>query len=145
MQRRALVAIAFTLVAAVACSGENYRREAKPVDGPEDVAVPKDPAKTAAALARVERALRAPTTRPIEVARLSRDQQNAYRALGAHPQWLDDVVARLPADLQSIVTANAQAGRDLEELGGEGRPPRALPDWQIVSPLAGGKPCPYYG
>src|SRR5215211_3117431 len=145
MRRRALVAIAFALVAAVACSGENYRREAKPVDGPEDVAVPDDPAETAAALARVEGALRAPTTRPTEVARLSRDQQNAYRALGAHPQWLDDVVARLPADVQSIVTANAQAGRDLEELGGEGPPPRALPDWQIVSPLPAETLRAYYG
>src|ERR671910_139273 len=145
MRRRALVAIAFALVAAVACSGENYRREAKPVDGPEDVAVPNDPAETAAALARVEGALRAPTTRPTEVARLSRDQQNAYRALGAHPQWLDDVVARLPADVQSIVTANAQAGRDLQELGGEGPPPRALPDWQIVSPLPAETLRAYYG
>jgi hypothetical protein len=151
MRRRASVAIALALalplafVAAVACSGENYRREAKPVDGPEHIAVPNDPAKTAAALARVERALRAPTARPTEVARLSRDQQNAYRALGAHPQWLDDVVDRLPADVQPIVTANAQAGRDLEELGGEGPPPRALPDWQIVSPLPAETLRAYYG
>ena len=147
--RRALVAIVFAialaLVAAVACSGENYRREAKPADKSEDIVVPNDPTEAAAALARVERALRAPTTRRTEVARLSREQQNAYRALGAHPQWLDDVVARLPADVQSIVTANAHAGRDLKELGGEGRPPRALPDWQIVSPLRAETLRAYYG
>jgi hypothetical protein len=66
--------------------------------------------------------------------RLGREQQNAYRALSTHPRWLEDVVARLPTDVQSIVTANERAGRDLAALGGEGPRPRQLPDWNIVSP-----------
>src|SRR5207248_8358261 len=63
------------------------------------------------------------------------EQQNAYRALSAHPHWLKDVVARLPGDVKPIVTTNERAGRDLAALGGEGPRPRHLPDWHIVSPL----------
>jgi hypothetical protein len=136
--RRAALVLA--LAVAVGCSavgggtGAGRGRETKPVNGPEGIAVPRNPAQTAASLARVERALRAPKTRPTEINRLGWEQQNAYRALGTHPRWLENVVARLPVDLQPIVTANERAGRDLETLGGEGPPPRHLPDWHIVSP-----------
>jgi hypothetical protein len=133
--RRAALVLA--LAVAVGCSGGSDGgpgREAKPVSGPEDVAVPRNPAQTAASLARIERALRAPKTRPAEINRLGWEQQNAYRALSTHPRWLEDVVARLPADVQPIVTANQRAGRDLEALGGEGPPPQHLPDWHIVPP-----------
>src|SRR5207342_2016633 len=99
-----------------------------------DVAVPNNPAQTAASLARVERALRAPKTRPAAVNRLAWEQQNAYRALSAHPHWLEDVVAHLPADVQPIVIANERAESDLQALGGDGQRPRHLPDWNIVSP-----------
>jgi hypothetical protein len=129
--RRAALVLA--LAVTVGCSGGRGGGERKPVNG-DDIAVPKNPAQTAAALGRVERALRAPTTRPAEINRLGREQQNAYRALSTHPRWLEDVVARLPTDVQSIVTANERAGRDLAALGGEGPRPRQLPDWNIVSP-----------
>ena len=122
------------VVVAVACSGGVGGGKAKVVDGPDDVAVPSNPAQTAASLARVERALRAPKTRPAAVNRLGWEQQNAYRALSAHPHWLEDVVARLPADVRPIVIANERAGSDLQALGGEGPRPRHLPDWHIVSP-----------
>ncbi len=122
------------VVVAVACSGGGGGGKAKVVDGPDDVAVPSNPAQTAASLARVERALRAPKTRPAAVNRLGWEQQNAYRALSAHPHWLEHVVARLPADVQPIVIANERAGSDLQALGGEGPRPRHLPDWHIVSP-----------
>jgi hypothetical protein len=130
--RRAGLVLA--LAVAIGCSGGGGAGEAKRVNGPEDIAVPRNPARTAASLARVERALRAPKTRPTEIDRLGWEQQNAYRALTHHPRWLEDVVARLPADVQPIVTANERAGRDLEVLAGEGPPPRRLPDWHIVSP-----------
>jgi hypothetical protein len=133
--RRAALVLA--LAVAVGCSGGGGGSgggEAKPVNGPEDIAIPRNPAQTAASLARVERALRAPRTRPTEIGRLGWEQQNAYRALSAHPRWLENVVARLPADVQPIVTANERAGRDLLALGGEGPTPRHLPDWHIVSP-----------
>jgi len=148
--RRAALVLA--LAVAVGCStgggggsGGGPGREGKPVNGPEGVAVPRNPARTAASLARVERALRAPKTRPTEINRLGWEQQNAYRALSTHPRWLEDVVARLPADLQPIVTANERAGRDLEALGREGPPPTRLPDWHIVSPPPVEALRAYYG
>ena len=142
MRRAALV---LALVVAVGCSGGGGGGKGKPVNGPEDIPVPSDAAQAAASLARVERALRAPKTRPTEINRLGREQQNAYRALSVHPRWLEDVVARLPADVQPIVTANERAGRDLQALGGKGPRPRQLPDWHIVSPLPGEVLRAYYG
>jgi hypothetical protein len=130
-------ALVFALAVAVGCSaggGGDRGREAKQVNGREDVALPRTPAQTAASLARVERALRSPKTQLTEVSTLGREQQNAYRALSTHPRWLKDVVGLLPVDVQPIVTANERAGRDLQALGGEGPPPRHLPDWHIVSP-----------
>jgi hypothetical protein len=141
--RRAALVLA--LAVSVGCSGGGGGDEGKPVKGPDDIAVPKNPAQTAAALARVERALRAPKTRPAEINRLGREQQKAYRALSTHPRWLEDVVARLPADVQPIVTANERAGRDLAALGGEGPRPRQLPDWHIVSPPPVDVLRAYYG
>jgi hypothetical protein len=130
--RRAALVLA--LAVAVGCSGGGGGSEGKPGNGPEEVAVPNNPAQTAASLTRVERALRAPKTRPTAVERLGLEQQKAYRALSNHPHWLEDVVARLPADVQPIVTANERAGRDLKALGGEGPRPPHLPDWHIVPP-----------
>jgi len=133
--RRAALVLALAI--AVGCSGGDGgggEGEGKPVNGPDDIAVPNNPAQTATSLRRVERALRAPKTRPTALKRLGWEQQNAYRALSNHPHWLEDVVSRLPADVQPIVTANERAGRDLEALGGEGSRPRHLPDWRIVSP-----------
>jgi hypothetical protein len=155
--RRALVALALALVmlgvaaAGVGCSddggdsGDGRGAEAPRVNGPEDVGVPTDPADAASSLTRVERALRDPGTPATDVNRLGWAQQNAYRALSTHPDWVQDVVAELPADLQPIVTANESAGRELMELGGEGKQPRDLPDWLIVSPPPVDVLRAYYG
>jgi hypothetical protein len=147
--RRALVAPAVALVvlgagvAGVACSGGSggsaskgtTRERPSPttaaVRGPHDIAVPDTPKKVAASLARVERALRAPSTPPDDLPRLGWEQQNAYRVLGAHADWVPAVLARLPADVHPIVTANERAGRGLAALG---EPQANLPDWQIVAP-----------
>ena len=107
--------------------------------------VPGDPAATATSLARVERALRAPKTPPGEIDRLGWEQQAAYRALTAHPRWVEDVTRRLPADIRPIVSANDHAGRELQILGRDATPPRHLPDWRIVSPLPAGVLRAYYG
>jgi hypothetical protein len=138
--------VALALVGAVvACSGGGGSGTGKPVHGPAGVVVPEDPAATAAVLARVERALRSPQTPPGQIDRLGREQQAAYRALGAHPRWVDGVVRRLPADVRPIVTANTDAGRELAALGGEGAPPRHLPDWRIVPPMPADVLRGYYG
>ena len=145
MRRGALVLVVALAIGCAGTSGGATGAEDKPLNGPEDVAVPNSPARTAASLARVERALRAPKTRPTEVERLGWEQQNAYRALSAHPHWLKDVVARLPGDVKPIVTTNERAGHDLAALGGEGPRPRHLPDWHIVSPLPVEVLRAYYG
>ena len=132
MRRAALV---LALVLAVAYAGGRSADGEPAAKSPADVPVPRTPTATAASLKRVERALRAPTTRPADLPRLGWEQQNAYRALTAHPDWLPRVLAKLPADVQPIVNANERAGRDLESLGGGGPRPRHHPDWHIVSPL----------
>lgn len=139
-----VLALALALALA-ACSGGSGGSARTPARGPAGVAVPRDAAATAASLQRVERALRAPRTPPGEIDRLGWEQQAAYRALGAHPRWLDGVVRRLPADVRPIVIANEHAGRELQALGRERTPPRRLPDWHIVSPLPAQVLRAYYG
>jgi hypothetical protein len=142
--RRAALAVALA-VAAVACSGgsggegKEGRRAARDrgsttttaARGPEAVAVPRSAAAAAGSLTRVERALRAPATPPADLARLGWEQQNAYRALAAHRGWTSDVLAKVPADVAPIVTANARAVRQLTRLG---EPQPSLPDWNIAAP-----------
>ena len=141
MRRAALV---LAVVLAVAYAGGRSADGEPAQKSPADVPVPRTPTATAASLKRVERALRAPTTRPADLPRLGWEQQNAYRALTAHPDWLPRVLAKLPTDVQPIVTANERAGRDLEALGGEGPRPRHHPDWHIVSQLPGAVLRSYY-
>lgn len=182
--RRALVTFVLIVlcvgVAGVACSGGNGDRARKTptrdratttttaaardrvtttttaaARGPEDVAMPDTTDEAAAVLARVEGALRSPTTQPGDLVRLGWEQQHAYRALFGHPDWVPDVLAQVPADVQPIVTANERARRELAALA---EPQPNLPDWQILSPLpvdvlrayyseaeaASGIPWPYF-
>ena len=132
MRRAALVLV---VALAVAYAGGRSADGEPAAKSPADVPVPRTPTATAASLKRVERALRAPTTRPADLSRLGWEQQNAYRALTAHPNWSPRVLAKLPAGVKPIVTANERAGHDLDALGGEGPRPRHHPDWRIVSPL----------
>ena len=146
MHRLSIALVVVVTCAGLACSGGNgdSERARKPapretaattttvVRGPEDVAVPDSPEKVAASLARVEPAVRAPTTAPADLPRLGWEQQHAYRALLLHPDWVPHVLARLPVDLHPIVTANERARRELAELA---EPQPNLPDWQILTPL----------
>ena len=112
-------------------TGDRATTTTATVRGPDDIALPNTAKKVAASLARVERALRAPATPPAELPRIGWEQQNAYRALRAHPGWVPDVLARLPGDVHPIVTANERARRELAALG---EPQPNLPDWQILAP-----------
>ncbi len=133
--RRAALVLALVVALAVACAGGTSGGGEPAAKSPADVPVPRTPTAAGASLKRIERALRAPKTRLADLPRLGWGQQNAYRALSAHPDWLPRVLAKLPADVQPIVTANERAGRDLQALGDEGPRPRHHPDWHIVSPL----------
>jgi hypothetical protein len=148
-----LLAVFLGLSAGACADGGNERR-ARPrerppaqhkVEEPEDVPLPGSPADAAAVLARVERALRSPATQPRDLARLGWEQQTAYRALGAHAEWVPEVLERLPADVQAIVTANERAWRELAELARQGQPPPGLPDWRIAPPLPAEQLRAYYG
>jgi soluble lytic murein transglycosylase-like protein len=63
---------------------------------------------------------------------LGREQQLAYRALAAHPAWVDRVVAEVPAGVRDAVRANVAAGAALGGLTGEA--PAGFPAWEILVP-----------
>lgn len=138
------VALVAIVLAAGACSDDDGNGDAAPqvegvstsnpaptIDAPEDVEPPSDAEEVTEALTRVERALRSPGALPDEVPHLGWEQQQAYRALAAHPEWVPEVLAALPADVQSIVAANETAVR---EIGTLGEPQPGLPDWRIEAP-----------
>jgi membrane-bound lytic murein transglycosylase B len=92
---------------------------------------PADPASIAAAIAATEPALRDPATPDAALPALALRQQEAYRALAAHPEWDAGVAARLPAGLRPVTTANVVADRELRLLTPPGT---RLPAWHIVAP-----------
>jgi hypothetical protein len=100
-------------------------------ESPADLAPPGSPRETARDLARVEAALRSESTGPDDARIAAFEQQHAYRALSAHPEWLPEVLAALPPDLGPVVTANNDAG---ELLAGLADPQPSLPDWRIEAP-----------
>jgi hypothetical protein len=107
---------------------------------PADVAVPADAADVAATLTRVERAIRSSPYDTERSPARAWQQQVAYGALGAHPEWLDAVLAAVPPDLRDPVRATFTAGAALSAPDLGHTPvdlpdtPMDLPDWTIRSP-----------
>jgi Transglycosylase SLT domain len=101
------------------------------VENPGELRGPRSAAATARTLTRVETSLRGDDRRPAVLRTLGWTQQLAYRALGAHPDWLAAVLAAVPGALRSVVQANAGAGTGL---GGITAPQATLPDWKILTP-----------
>jgi hypothetical protein len=95
----------------------------------------------AATLTRVERAIRTTDYDPARSPAWGWEQQVAYGALGAHPEWLEPVLAALPADLRDPVRATHDAAAALEapDLGHTPahlpETDAELPDWTIRAPL----------
>lgn len=100
-----------------------------------------DPATVAAALAGSEAAIRDPATPAGDLERHGRAQQVGYRQLAVHPEWLPDVLARVPAPLHATVRANLGAGVELRALT---KPQPALPPWRIVAPAPAEELLGYY-
>lgn len=101
------------------------------VPSPDLVVPPRSAEATAATLTRVERALRADDRDPGRLRVLGWEQQLAYRQLSNHADWVDPVVAALPADVAPWVRANLDASAALSRL----TPPQTeLPDWTILTP-----------
>lgn len=91
---------------------------------------PTSARETAAVLRRVERAL--VHGDGFDDPSLGRDQQLAYRALAAHPAWVERVVAAVPAGMRDRVRATVAAGAALGGLTGEA--PAGFPAWEILVP-----------
>ena len=83
------------------------------------------------ALATSEPAIRDVGTPAGDLERHGRAQQVAYRQLAIHPEWLPQVLDRLPEGLRGVVRANTDAGIELRALT---KPQTALPPWRIVPP-----------
>jgi hypothetical protein len=103
------------------------------VTSPDQLTAPTGAADTAAELTAVERGLRTADRDPARLAPLGWRQQLAYGALSNHPDWLADVLAALPDDVRSIVTANHDASTALSSPD-LGPTPTSLPDWTILTP-----------
>jgi hypothetical protein len=84
----------------------------------------------AAQLAHVETAIRNPATPAADLPALGNLEQLATGELVSHPEWQDEVIARLPPAAQTAVQANLLAGTELAKLATD--EPR--PVWHIVAP-----------
>lgn len=107
----------------------------------DTVAGPNDAASAAATLARTEAAIRDPNTPDGALQALGRDQQVAYRRVVEHPDWVQPVLARVPAGLRATVQANVNAGAELRALT---KPRTELPPWRIVAPAPASELLGYY-
>ncbi|MBM3672597.1 MAG: lytic transglycosylase domain-containing protein [Actinobacteria bacterium] len=105
---------------------------------------PKTAAATARALAKIERKLRGSNRDPALLMKLGRAQQLAYRALSAHPAWVDDVLAEVDPTLQPHVQANVDAGAALSTLTGDAPAPVGFPQWVILTPEPAATLLSYY-
>ena len=100
-----------------------------------------NPTTVAEAIATSEPAIRDPGTPPGDLERHGRAQQVAYRQLVVHPEWMPQVLDRLPANLHPIVRSNTSAGAELRALT---KPQTALPPWRIVAPAPSSELLGYY-
>jgi hypothetical protein len=90
-----------------------------------------EPTALAARLARIELSLRSKETPAARLRELGRDQQRAYRDLGAHPEWVPQIIAVVPPSVRPAIVANTTAAMELRAMS---RPRDGLPAWRIVAP-----------
>lgn len=105
------------------------------------VAGPADASSAAAAIIRTETAIRNPDTPAGELEALGEEQQIAYRRLVERPEWMRQVLARVPNALHPTVQANVTAGAELRALT---KPRTELPPWRIVAPAPAPELLGYY-
>lgn len=100
-----------------------------------------DPGSVASALAVSEGAIRDPAVPVGGLEAHGRAQQVAYRQLAVHPEWLDQVLAKVPAPFHESVRVNLGAGTELRALT---KPRTELPPWRIVAPAPAEELLGYY-
>jgi membrane-bound lytic murein transglycosylase B len=98
-------------------------------------ALPNDPAPLAAALNRVETALRSPATAAAELPALAHLQQRLYRRLGRSRSLASQVRPLLRPEHRRAYDHHIAARQALQALVPPGRPPLAtVPAWRIIEP-----------
>jgi membrane-bound lytic murein transglycosylase B len=102
-----------------------------------------DPQSLARQLTVAETVVRDPAEPPERVAVAGWTAQVAYEAVVDQPDWDAAVLERVPAPLQDTVRRNVAAGRELRALSTR-VPPRTVPAWRIVAPLAAPQLRAYY-
>ena len=95
--------------------------------------VPADNSATAELLARVETALRDPSTAPEQLPELGHQQQVIYRVLSKQPTRSAAVVAALPQRWRSVAQRHLAARREFLSMARK-RGPSTLPAWRIIQP-----------
>jgi hypothetical protein len=106
-----------------------------PITSPDQVSAPASAADTVTVLTQDERGLRTGDASLARLLPLGWQQQLAYGALSAHPDWVDTVLAAVPPDIRPEVAANVEAEQQLASPT-LGLPPTSLPDWTILTPPA---------
>lgn len=92
-----------------------------------------DPAALADQILQAELVVRDPAAPPEVLAAAARLQQVAYRRLGQHPEWEQEVLARTPPELHETIWRQATARREFMAM--HTRLGQNLPAWRIVDPL----------
>lgn len=102
------------------------------VAGQQPVAA-TDPVALADQILQSELVVRDPSSAPEVLVAAGRLQQVAYRRLGEHPEWEQEVFARTPPELHEVIWRQATARREFRAM--HTRLGQNLPAWRIVDPL----------
>ena len=113
-------------------------------DGRHYPLVPADPAATAALLARVEEALRSPTTAEADLPALGHQQQVIYRVLAYQAARAAAVRAALPERWQPVFDLHIKARRSFIAMHDPARRPTKVPAWRIQAPESPANLLRYY-
>jgi membrane-bound lytic murein transglycosylase B len=110
---------------------EPAEEPAEELPWPEPPEAAGDPAGLAAQVTEAEQALRTDGLSERDAAAAGMLQQVAYRRLASTPEWRDEVLAAVPAELRAAVAVQTDAAAGMFRLA---RPQPQLPSWRIVEP-----------
>jgi hypothetical protein len=131
------VLLALLLALSACTSGSEQASTVQPPTvQPPTVQCPPSPADPAALACRITAAqvtIHDRGTTPEALAAAGRDEQNAYRLLGDHPEWDAAVLHTLTPALAARTRLAVDADRQLLSLASP--PPGTLPAWRVVAPL----------
>jgi soluble lytic murein transglycosylase-like protein len=89
-----------------------------------------------------EKAIRDPNVTGQKLRFFAWQQQLVYGQLANYPEWMDPLVAAMPADIRPQVKLIIEAGKELRRL--RGPTPKTFPDWRIVEPKPAETLITYY-